>query len=256
MTRFVPCIVLTCLFALPCTRTSAEEQEKPAATVQDTPLSERLPPKIHKIQQELPAWVQNGGDKDEATALMQKLKENLDGKNFEEAEKTADSILKMIGKSAPAPAEDTPEEVRIEAAHQRVAAKIERVNARAHKWEASGRDTSAIARMMEEKVKPLVVAGKFSEAEVELDRVLNQLNKDAESSESPATPAEAVRQRVAAKIKNVEEEAHKWEASGRDTSAIAGTMEENVKPLIDAGKFGEAEVELDRVLKQFTDDTK
>ena len=71
---------------------------------------ERLPPKIHKIQEELPAWVQKTGNR-EAAVLMQKLKEQLDARNFEEAEKTVDSILKMIGASAQAgpdiPAEST-----------------------------------------------------------------------------------------------------------------------------------------------------
>jgi len=60
-------------------------------------LLERLPPKIQKIQRELPAWIQKGGNQDEAGALMQRLKEHLNAKNFEEAEKTADSILKMMG---------------------------------------------------------------------------------------------------------------------------------------------------------------
>ena len=59
-------------------------------------LLERLPPKIRKIQTQLPAWIQKTGNK-EAAALMQKLAEQLKAKNFEEAEKTADSILKMMG---------------------------------------------------------------------------------------------------------------------------------------------------------------
>jgi hypothetical protein len=59
-----------------------------------------LPPKIHKIQKELPAWIQKTGNKvkaAEATALMQKQEEYLKARNFEEAEKTADSILERIG---------------------------------------------------------------------------------------------------------------------------------------------------------------
>ena len=69
-------------------------------------LMERLPPKIQKIQKELPAWIQKTGNKDKATALMQKLEEHLKAKDFEEAEKTADSILKMMGVSAPAGTRD------------------------------------------------------------------------------------------------------------------------------------------------------
>ena len=47
--------------------------------------------------------MQKSGNKDkaaEATALMQKMQEQSKARNFEEAEKTADSILKMIGVSA------------------------------------------------------------------------------------------------------------------------------------------------------------
>jgi hypothetical protein len=62
-----------------------------------------------------------------------------------------------------------------EAMHRRVAAKVERVKEGARQWAASGRDPSAIGKTMQEKVKPLLEAGKFSEAEAELDRVLEQL---------------------------------------------------------------------------------
>jgi hypothetical protein len=70
---------------------------------------ERLPPKIRRIQKELPAWVQKTGNTDQATALMQKLQEYLTAKNFEEAEKTADSILETMGISPQAAAQDIPE---------------------------------------------------------------------------------------------------------------------------------------------------
>jgi hypothetical protein len=62
-------------------------------------LIERLPPKIHKIQKELPAWMEKAeaGNKVTAAAFMKTLDEQLKAKNFEEVEKTADSILKLIG---------------------------------------------------------------------------------------------------------------------------------------------------------------
>ncbi|MGO9463879.1 MAG: hypothetical protein ACLQIB_33335 [Isosphaeraceae bacterium] len=63
------------------------------------PLMERLPSKIKKIQKELPAWIQKTGSTKKATALMHKLDEQLKAKDFEEAEKTADAILKMMGAS-------------------------------------------------------------------------------------------------------------------------------------------------------------
>jgi hypothetical protein len=59
-------------------------------------LTERLPPKIHKIQLELPAWMRKTSNK-EAAALMQKMQEQMKAKNFEAVERTADSILKLMG---------------------------------------------------------------------------------------------------------------------------------------------------------------
>jgi hypothetical protein len=236
-------------------------------------LMERLPPKIHKIQEGFPAWMQKSGNK-EGAALMQKMQEQLKGKNFEEAEKTADSILQMMGVSGQAATEGIPNQNGPVVASERVAAgsagagplaedthnrlveKIERVRLGTEKWAHSGRDTSAIAMMMKEKVKPLLDAGEFMEAEVELDHVLEQLQQDEKGAESPADPAETLHQRVAAKVELVTMGAEKWAESGRDLSAIQQIMEEKVKPLLDTGKFMEAEVELDRVLDRLKQDGK
>ena len=68
-------------------------------------LLERLPPNIHRIQKELPAWIQKPGNQKkaaEATALMRTLEKHLKAKDFDEVEKTADLILKMIGETAKA----------------------------------------------------------------------------------------------------------------------------------------------------------
>ena len=75
-------------------------------------LMDRLPPKIQRIQKELPGWMEKAeaGNREKAAALMQKLKEHLEAKNFEEVEKSADSLLKMMGVSTPAAAQDTPQE--------------------------------------------------------------------------------------------------------------------------------------------------
>jgi len=72
------------------------------------------------------------------------------------------------------------------------------------------------------------------------------------TAQSPTSPTQAAKQRVAAKIEQVKEGAHQWEAAGRGTSAIARMMKEKVKPLLDAGKFVEGEAEIDQVLKLFT----
>jgi hypothetical protein len=82
------------------------------AKTEALPLSERLPPKIQRIQKELPAWMEKAEavNKVKAAALMKKMDNQLKAKNFEEVEKTADSILKLMGVNAPAAAQDIPEE--------------------------------------------------------------------------------------------------------------------------------------------------
>ena len=57
---------------------------------------ERLPAKIHRIQRELPAWVQQTGNQAKAEALLPRLDAALKGNDFTEAEKVADEILKLL----------------------------------------------------------------------------------------------------------------------------------------------------------------
>ena len=86
-----------------------------------SPVAERLPSKIQKIQSELPEWIHGDADKkNKATALMKQLQEQLKAKDYEAAEKTADSMLKLIGAGEPSPTVSTPditEELRDKLAH-------------------------------------------------------------------------------------------------------------------------------------------
>lgn len=61
-------------------------------------LMERLPPKIHRIQKELPAWMERAepANRQKAAALMQKLDGQMKAKEFGEVEKTADQILRLL----------------------------------------------------------------------------------------------------------------------------------------------------------------
>lgn len=96
-------------------------------------LMERLPLKVQKIQKEAPAWIQKTGNT-EAVALMQKLQAAMKGKNWEEVEKVADLLLKMMGEStlptaaqssenkplppaSSAAAQEVPEQVRSKLTH-------------------------------------------------------------------------------------------------------------------------------------------
>ncbi len=75
-------------------------------------------------------------------------------------------------------------------------------------------------------------------------------------AQSTNDPAEAMRQRITAKVERVKEGVKTWAASGRDPSAIVKALQGTIKPLLDAGKANEAEAELDRVLEQLKQDAK
>jgi Spy/CpxP family protein refolding chaperone len=65
----------------------------------------------------------------------------------------------------------------VEATRKRLTQKVEDVQAGAQRWADSGRDPSAIAQAMEHRVKVLMEAGKVTEAEAELDRILELLKQ-------------------------------------------------------------------------------
>ena len=57
---------------------------------------ERLPAKIHRIQQELPAWVQKTGNQAKVESLLRRLDAALKVNDVTEAEEIADEILKLL----------------------------------------------------------------------------------------------------------------------------------------------------------------
>jgi hypothetical protein len=76
------------------------EESKPDASTRQG----RLPAKIQRIQKELPAWVSGDAARQkQATALMKSLGEQLRASNLEQAEQTADALLKLIGGTARTP---------------------------------------------------------------------------------------------------------------------------------------------------------
>jgi hypothetical protein len=63
--------------------------------------SEAFQVKMRKIQEELPRWIQNSGKQAEAMPLIQKLQGLLKEKQWQEADKVADQLLKLIGSPPP-----------------------------------------------------------------------------------------------------------------------------------------------------------
>ena len=77
-----------------------------------------------------------------------------------------------------------------EAMHRRVSAKVERIKEAVQKWADSGRDPSAILKTMQEKVGPLLDAGKPLAAEPEIDRVLKILGEEPDPGPASARQPE------------------------------------------------------------------
>ncbi|MDR3406740.1 MAG: hypothetical protein P4L99_29915 [Chthoniobacter sp.] len=73
-------------------------------------LMERLPAKIHKMQSGLSTWTAaaTSDNKDKATALTQKMQEQMKAKNWDEVEKTVDSLLELMGVSTQSAAQPQP----------------------------------------------------------------------------------------------------------------------------------------------------
>ena len=57
---------------------------------------ERLPAKIHRIQQEMPAWIQKTGGQAQAAPLLTRLDAALKANDFTEAERVADLLLQLL----------------------------------------------------------------------------------------------------------------------------------------------------------------
>jgi hypothetical protein len=146
-------------------------------------LLERLPPKIHAIQKELPAWTRKTGNTNKATAdkaaaLMRKMQDQLKAKDFEEVERTADSILKLIGVSVQPAAPDIPEQPRTKAEGsalmERLPPKIQRIQKKLPVWVEKTGNMEKAASLMQE-LEGQLKAKNFEEAEKTADSILNMM---------------------------------------------------------------------------------
>ncbi|MGQ0634754.1 MAG: SMP-30/gluconolactonase/LRE family protein [Planctomycetaceae bacterium] len=126
-------------------------------------------------------------------------------------------------------------------------------------WDASGKSLGTLktpARPSslafgDKDRRTMYITTKDSLHKIRIDQALKLLTAD-----KPAESPEVVQKRVVAKIERIKEGVQKWAASGRDPSAILTTMNEKVRPRLEAGKVAEVEAELDRVLEQLNKDEK
>lgn len=256
MVRPFTFFLLTTLLTIGCGSTPAAAQEK-AEKSQAGSIAERLPSKIQQIQKELPAWLEKTGNKD-ALALMQKLGEQVKAKRYEEAETSADTLLKLMGVAATknsttavsggdkkpgAPASNSADD-----ATKRLTEKVERVKAGAQKWAASGNDPSEIFKTMQEKFQPLMAAGKVAEAEVVLDSVLKKLDVDVKTPNPAPASQSSAEERVLTKIHLIQKERPEW-IKKTDKQAESDAMMKEMKKQLADMNFAAADKTADAILK-------
>lgn len=152
---------------------------------------------------------------------------------------------------------------------QAIRTRMETAQSRAEEWRSQlERETSALAALARkdriDEAALLSQLDKVLAAERELKRLhlgllvalKNELTPEQQARlreiarSSGGRPAEEIRRRLTEKVERVQQLARKWAESGRDPAPIARTMEEKVRPLIEAANPLEAERELDRLLAQ------
>lgn len=243
--RVAPIMLLTAFLLSGCDSSPAAAQD----SQEKAQLAARLPAKIQEIQLELPAWLQKTGNK-EALALMKKLGEQVEAKQFQEAETTADTLLKMMGVKLASgggnprkPGPGSPEETA-----RRLTAKMERVQEKAQKWAASGKDPTEVLKTMQKKFEPLMQAGRVEEAEAVLDSVLRQFGIDMNVPTSVPGSESSAEERVLTRIHLIQKERAAWiEKTGRQ-SELDPLMQKLKQQLADMN-FAEAENTADAILE-------
>lgn len=150
---------------------------------------------------------------------------------------------KVGSKAAPKPGtpSDSPEDIT-----KRLTEKVERIQAGAQKWAASGRDPAEIFKAMQEKFQPLMQAGKVVEAEAVLDRVLKQFGMDAKSP-AAALASDAAEERVLARIHLIQKERPAW-LKKTDKQAESDLLMQKLKVQLANINLAEAEKTADEIL--------
>ncbi len=252
MRRYATWIVLSALILIAGDLVSSAVQEAvkqaPSAT-----LAERLPAKIQKIQKDIPDWLRKTGNK-QAAALMKTMQEQIQAKQFEDAETSADSLLKIMSLE-PSPGgldakrkTDKPPTGSQEETVRRLTEKVERVKAGAEKWAADGRDPAEIIMTMQEKFEPLMQAGKIAEAEAVVDGILKKLGMDLKAPVAPLPADESsAEELMVARVLKIQKELPAWVKKTGRKAEIDVLMKTLKKQLADRN-FAEAEKTSDTIM--------
>ena len=186
--------------------------------------------KIQKVQEAAEKRGKEGRPPIAAMMAMQRFEPLMKAGKYKEADELLDRALGYIDR---APGKEEPLEKKLIQVHKGVKA-----------VQAKGEDPMLIGMVMSQ-FEPLVKQGKGKEAEKILDTALKLLkNKDPRK-----VPEAKPYVRVQDKIREVQQKAPQWAASGGDLSKIDSLMKK-LDPLMKEGKLQEAEALLDRAIAQ------
>ena len=145
--------------------------------------------KMHRIQTELPGWIQNSGQQAQAMSLIKNIKALIKDRKWQEADKVADELLALMSAGAKT---DTASSGFTIAAFQD---KMHRIQEALPDWEKSGQQATVMPLI--QKLNAFMKKKQFQEADKVADELLTvpsaATKSDTATPRTPGTPDEEAR---------------------------------------------------------------
>jgi hypothetical protein len=140
--------------------------------------------KMHRIQAELPAWIQKSGQQAQAMPLIENIKSRIKERKWQEADKVADELLALMSAGAKTDAASSGFTI---AAFQD---KMRRIQEALPDWENSGQQATVMPLI--QKLKAFMKKKQFQEADKVADELLAVPSAATKSdTATPRTPGTA-----------------------------------------------------------------
>jgi len=193
--------------------------------------------KMEQVQAEIQRWQKEGRDPSAVVQLMQQVPPLMQTMRFREAGTLMDRALRLIKQPAlPAP---TGPPVSLQR-------KMQCLEGLVQKWQQEGKDLQPVGEIMQ-GFQPLVEQQKFAEAERLADQALHLLGGACPQLQegTPGVGPPASLQQKGQRLQHLVEQRQQ---AGADLRPVVELMQ-GFDPLMQQGKFSEAEALVDRALK-------
>ncbi len=137
--------------------------------------SEGFQAKMHRIQEELPGWVQKSGKQAQAMSLMRKLQELMNEKKWRDADKVADEVLRLMKEDKGV----KKKEPGAPAVQYRLPAKIQRIQKELPAWVQGDAERQKKATALMQSLDEQLKAMNLEQAEKAADAVLKLIGDEA-----------------------------------------------------------------------------